>query len=70
MLHIFLVRIDSSFTHISSQAPLPESVRLSELFQELIPGPLASTRSPLKRTSEPGRSALQSEAIAEVDGMI
>ena len=39
---------DNSSTQTSSQAPLPESVRVSELRQVPISGPVASTSSPLK----------------------
>src|SRR6202171_637072 len=41
-------KTDIFSTHISSHAPFPVSVRLSELRQVPIPGPVASTSSPLK----------------------
>src|ERR1043166_1347763 len=41
-------KIDNCVTHINSHAPLPVSVRLSELRHALIPGAVASTKSPLK----------------------
>jgi hypothetical protein len=63
-------KIDISFTHISSHAPFPMSVRRSELLQELIPGPLASTRSPLKWTRLPMGNDLHRAAIEDDEGMM
>src|SRR5438067_293071 len=56
---------DNSVTHISSHAPLPVSVRLRELRHLSMPGPVASTNSPFKCTSEPVRKDLQRVAISD-----
>ena len=58
-------------TQTSSQAPLPESVRLSELRQVPIPGPVASTSRPrqVNQLARPQPLALGGEFPARRDEM-
>src|SRR5690606_20885756 len=56
-------------THTSSQAPLPVSVRVSDVVQRQPFGPMARTRYPVNRTTCPSRTLPIASRTSFVDGI-